>query len=145
MDRRARNRFIAVQLCAVALILLYPLYGRITDTVPVIFRGCILHDLFHVYCPTCGGTRALEAMLRLDILQAIRFNALVVLLVLALFAWNVLALIRLLRGEKALYRIPVWSWIAVGGAILLFGIVRNVLMIAWGIDPLGDLLIFWKR
>lgn len=143
MDRRARNRYIFIHICAVALILLYPLYGRITDAIPRFFRGCLLHDLFHVYCPMCGGTRAFEALLHLDIVSALWYNALVVLLVAALLLWDVLALVRLTRGKTSLYRIPVWSWIVVGAAVLLFGIFRNVLMIVWAVDPLGDLGMFW--
>jgi len=145
LDRRARNHFLIIHLCALSLVLLYPLYGRLLARIPFFLRGCLLHDWFRVYCPMCGGTRALEAMLRFDFAEALRYNLLVVLLAFALLAWDMLAFVRLLRKEKNLYRVPMWTWIALGAAVLVFGILRNLLMILWGIDPLGDLNIFWNH
>lgn len=145
MDRRSRNLFLAVHGTVLALILLFPLYGRVMEDIPRIFRGCILHDFLFVYCPMCGGTRALQALLRLELWQALRSNAMIVLFVLGAIAWDIRAAVRLWKGKTEIYRIPAWIWIVVGTVFLLFGIVRNVLMIVWGIDPLGDLGVIWNR
>lgn len=40
---------------------------------------CPFMYLFQLPCPTCGATRSLAALARLDLLQAIRFNPLVIL------------------------------------------------------------------
>ena len=92
----------------------------------------------------CGGTRAAEALLRLNLTDALRCNALVVAalpvaLVFYLRAWR-----RLLRGESSLWRAPAWVWIAAVSVMVLFGVARNVLMIGFGIDPLGDLWPVWN-
>lgn len=39
---------------------------------------CTPHDLLGVHCPTCGLTRSLACLLRLDLVSALQFNPLVV-------------------------------------------------------------------
>lgn len=49
---------------------------------------CVFHAMTGLYCPGCGATRALHALLHLDLPQALAMNPLLVLClpVLALFA-----------------------------------------------------------
>ena len=35
---------------------------------------CVFFEAFHLYCPGCGGTRALFALLRLDVLSSLKYN-----------------------------------------------------------------------
>ena len=37
--------------------------------------GCGFYELTHLYCPGCGGTRALESLLRFDIISSLKYNA----------------------------------------------------------------------
>lgn len=36
--------------------------------------ACPIYAHFHLYCPACGNTRCVKALLRGDILTALRFN-----------------------------------------------------------------------
>jgi uncharacterized membrane protein len=131
---------------ALLAVLLFPLYQWLTSRLSLPFlRGCFLHDYLHVYCAFCGGTRSVGAMLRFDFASAFQYNALVPLLLGLLILLDVIALVRLLRGEEQLFPIPRWVWIL--GIIVLVGyaILRNYLMIAQGYDPVGDLGVFWLR
>ena len=38
------------------------------------YYDCFLNDVLHLYCPLCGGTRAVLALLRLDIPTAFCYN-----------------------------------------------------------------------
>ena len=44
------------------------------------YPQCPLHEFFHLQCPGCGGTRAVAALLRGHLAQAMQLNALVTLL-----------------------------------------------------------------
>ena len=39
---------------------------------------CALLETFHIYCPGCGGTRALFALFHFDILSSLRYNPILI-------------------------------------------------------------------
>ena len=144
MKHSRRNYLLAHALIA-ACVPLFFLYRAIVTLLPDGMTGCILHDYLFLYCPLCGGTRAVEALLAFDLVGAIEKNVFVVLLLLAFIVLDVIALCRMLRGEDpwCVYR-HAWLWIALSAALVLFGVLRNYLMIAHGIDPTGDLGRLWQ-
>lgn len=144
MKRSAVIKFVAFHAACVLAAILFPLYVKISRLITLVIPGCVFHDFLRIYCPFCGGTRAAEALLSFDVGEALRYNALVVVLLAVGAVLYGIAWVRLCRGETRLTSIPVWGWRALLVAIILFGVVRNVLMLAFGIDPLGDLQIFWN-
>lgn len=108
-----------------------------------LFSGCWSHDLLFLYCPLCGGTRAAGALARFDIAEALRYNAAVVIFLLVMLIWDVVAFVRILRSKDRPWAFPRRFWLY---TVLLFAgytILRNLLMIFWSIDPVGDLAAFW--
>lgn len=89
------------------------------------FPACPLLSLTGLYCPLCGGLRAVHDLTHLDLVGALARNPLVVVglpfVVLALLAW----------GQRAFTgrRIAVPAW-ALGPALLVllavFGVLRNL-------------------
>jgi hypothetical protein len=60
---------------------------------------CAFRSLTGVPCPTCGGTRALLALARLDVGAALAWNPLVTLAALVFALGGLVALARAIRGE----------------------------------------------
>lgn len=50
----------------------------LSDTYPVIFWECVFKNFFHLYCPGCGGTHALYALLHLHPLESFLYHPLVI-------------------------------------------------------------------
>lgn len=142
--KKAWQYYLLIHAGLLVLVLLFPLYRRVLALLPSAFGGCLVHDLFFLYCPLCGGTRAVSAILRLDFAAAFAHNALVVILILLILVLDLWVLIRLLRGNTARLRLPKRSWIVLLVILLAYAVLRNYLMIAHGIDPVGDLGAFWK-
>ena len=143
INRKAAWIWIGIHVGALVAVLLFPLYRRVMRVLTVFLSSCVLHDRLHLYCPLCGGTRALEAILRFDFAAAISYNPFVVLLLIGLLAWDLRALIRLLRGRDSVFALPTWVWIALIALALAYGVLRNALLLSVGYDPLGDLAQFW--
>lgn len=144
MNKTGKKQLIIVHLCVLAAILLFPLYLVIIKKINPALTGCALHDMLFLYCPLCGGTRALKALFKLDIASAFLYNPFVFLLAALFITLDVIAFIRLRRGEQRLYVFPRPLWIAFCVLFVLWGILRNVLMIFYGIDFTGDLVLFWN-
>ena len=135
-------QFLMLHAAALIGALILPLYMKVASWLSSLFGGCIMHRFF-IYCPMCGGTRAVAALVRFDFLAAWNYNAFVVLLAFAVLALDVWAWVRYAQKKEPLIVLPKWSWIVLAVALLTFFILRNVLMIFFGIDPTGDLVYFW--
>jgi hypothetical protein len=98
---------------------------------------------FFIYCPLCGGTRAIAAMTHFDLVSAWNYNAFVVILVFAAIGFDIFLWIRYFQKKEPLVIFPNWIWITFCVSIVFYLILRNALMIFFGIDPTGDLGYFW--
>lgn len=103
---------------------------------------CLTHDLLRLYCPFCGCTRAGLALFRLDVVGSLAANPTVILFCLEYFAYNAVSAVFILRGKK-LPSLARWG-VAFGIFLLVLSAVRNILMIFFGFDTLGELVGFWR-
>ena len=143
-EKRPLMRWAMAHVGIVLLLLFYPLYVRLAQTLFPSFSGCILHDYLFVYCPMCGGTRALTAMLHLQFAKAFSYNPLVVVGVFFALILDAVLLIRILKKKEPMITVSNGAWVALASVLILYGILRNVLMICYGYDPLGDLGPIWQ-
>lgn len=68
----------AVIICPLLLaVLIY--YSAVFAARNFTFPPCLLYELFGIYCPGCGMTRAVIALLQGDVLLSLRQNAFIVL------------------------------------------------------------------
>lgn len=105
---------------------------------------CGFAGLLHLYCPGCGGTRAVYAMLRLDIVKSFLHHPLIPFIVLIMLEYYVGAIITLIKNNgKRYYYMRVWFCYVALGIIVLNFVLRNMLMVFWQIDPIGDLVKYW--
>jgi len=130
---------LCVNAVLIGLIIYYPFYARAAAADKSI-GYCFYKNFLHIYCITCGGTRAFGDMLAFDFLSAVKHNALVFLgfaYVIFLDIYAIYAHAK--RKESIIYFKPVFCvYIIIGVLIFLF--TRNFLLYAFGIDPIGDIL-----
>lgn len=100
--------------------------------------SCVFHDLFHVYCPSCGGTRAILELLRFHPVRSFLALPVVPLGAVAGLVLYVRAWVAFVRREKKLLWLPGWLIWSFLGLYLLYGLVRAVLLVGFRIDLLGD-------
>lgn len=134
--------FLILHGVAVLGVLLFPLYIKFSAWLGQFLDGCLLHRFF-IYCPLCGGTRAISALLRFDLISALKYNALVVFLVVLALVLDVWAWVRFFQKKEPLIVLPKWFQVTFWTIYLGYFVLRNILMIFWGIDSTGDLVYFW--
>jgi hypothetical protein len=89
------------------------------------FPSCLFHDITGWYCPGCGTTRALHALVHFDLMRAFAMNALLVVSLPLLGTMALQGFMRRALLPAAVSRVAFNGrvWI---GALLVFGIARNL-------------------
>ena len=103
-----------------------------------IATDCVFKKVFHMYCPGCGGTRAWKALIRLNILQSLYDNPVVILLILTEIAVAITRGIDKRRKKCSLYKVRIAVYVVFLVLWFLFFLIRNYLLMKCGIDMLGD-------
>lgn len=90
-----------------------------------LFPSCLFHDLTGWYCPGCGITRALHALVHFDLVRAFAMNAVLVLSLPLLAVMTLQGVARRALLPAAVSRVAFngRAWI---GVLLVFGIARNL-------------------
>jgi Protein of unknown function (DUF2752) len=114
-----------VPLAAMTLLGIYLLRTYDPNAADNPFLPCLFHRMTGLYCPGCGLTRALHALVHFDLLRAIRMNAFFVLSspILFLLAWRIY---RPLPAKAEVLLKPFanpWPWVF---AVPLFAVLRNL-------------------
>lgn len=137
--------FSIINLTLVFGILYFILYKTLSFEVTFTFMPCILHDIVHIYCPGCGGTRALVALLNFNFIESFLSNPLVIFILIIFSYFYFGILITILKNNGKQY-FKFGNWIIYGLVIILIftGIIRNIIMVFNGYDYLGDLYRYWR-
>lgn len=78
-------------LIPIIIFVLYLLHGFILKLMTFL-PPCSFYSMYHLYCPSCGNTRSVTALLRGDILTSLRFNIVpIILSILSFIAYIELA------------------------------------------------------
>lgn len=125
----------ALVFTAAVLLILYRLLPLPYDKLAM---PCVFRSVTGLYCPGCGGTRAVSALLHGRLLTSFVCHPLVPFTA-AVGGWFLISqtIERLSRHRIKIgmkYR-DFYVWAALGVVIANF-LARNLLLVAWGIDPL---------
>lgn len=116
----------------------------IIDFVDYVTKGstCSFKDRYNLYCPGCGITRSLKALLQFKFVESFCSNPFVIITILNII---LLTTIFICNRHKADTKKRVcinackvwWSTLLI---IVVYSVVRNILLVYAGIDYLGDIL-----
>ena len=119
------ERILVVLLPIISAILLY--FVAVFVAKNITLPQCLTYKYFEIYCPGCGMTRSVIALLHGDILLSLRDNALIIFGILLLFALY-LELVFKAFGKRL--RFPIHSNKFIIGTLILIGVysvLRNFL------------------
>jgi hypothetical protein len=91
----------------------------------LIHYKCLWHELLHIYCPGCGGTRMIMSILHLDFYQAFRYNPLLFILLILGLLYLIIMLI-IYKKKKVIILPSAKLWIIIVSILLIYFIIRNI-------------------
>lgn len=112
-------------------VLLGILYGFFIDPAasPDVTLKCMTYKMTGFYCPGCGETRALHALLHGHIIQAFDYNLLFPIVAVVMAWFFLVGLTTLICRKRVMWipeTFPVWLGIVIGVVIVLFTVLRNI-------------------
>jgi hypothetical protein len=94
------------------------------------YPRCPIYLATHWLCPGCGATRALHALLHLDVPGALHYNALFTLLTPFAGVWLVICFYRVMRYDQLpAVAIPRSVSACLAAIVILFTVARNTLFV----------------
>lgn len=122
-----KKRLLRVALIGGGLLILLVGYG-VFYNVTGFGIPCMLHEVTGLECPGCGLTRAIAAVVRLDLAAAFEFNALWPLYA-AYFLWGGIgmAMAYVKRGEAGYLPGKTWMHAVILTGVVGYGLLRNIL------------------
>ena len=129
--------FIAVNGGILALSLVYAL---IFNLFPELF-ACSFKENLHLYCPGCGGSRAVTRLLSLDLVGSLIAFPPLYFAIGAIAELDIRMLLSIFKNDARLLRsYRPTAFIIFAAVLIVHFILRNALLLWLGIDPLGDIL-----
>lgn len=124
---RYRNQFLRSAALVASLTLLATLLWRFPPSRYPFYPRCPIYTAFHLQCPGCGTTRALAALLRGHVAEALRWNALTVCALPASVLYAAYCWVRSVLGMSSPPRsVSPRLLSAAFGVVLLFTVIRNL-------------------
>jgi len=107
------------------LLVLFAVYILIHKELIVEYH-CPFHAVTGLYCPGCGGLRALNSLANADFMAALQYNPLIVIMLpLLLLGMNNRMREKIITTEVIKTKVPLIVLVAV----ITFGILRNVFLL----------------
>ena len=95
-----------------------------------IHYDCPFHYFLNIWCPGCGGTRMIGAILQLDFYQAFRYNPLLFILVITGILYFIYMIVHYIKKKEIL--IPSLKvWIIILILLIIYMILRNIPMFSY--------------
>lgn len=147
MKRKTKRTavFLLVNLALAAAVIFIAVYKKISAVSGADPLGmCVMHDFLHLYCPGCGGTRAVMLLVHGDVVGAMLSNPIVPCYAALYIFLSLYAAVAIIRDrDRVIYWNTAITWIVAMLPIAVF-VIRNVMLVVWGVDTIGDLAAYWS-
>lgn len=105
---------------------------------------CVFLKVLHLYCPGCGGTRAVYAMARLDVIRSFCCHPMVPYVAAIYTYYYIGAIITIVKNNgKVYYHLHLWMLYVAVAIMVVQWIFKNLLAVIWHVDYLGDIAGYW--
>lgn len=106
--------------------------------------GCVFKDLFHLYCPGCGGTRSIYHLLHFDFYSSLKAYPPMAFILYFYIDLNLRGILSIMHDEPTPVRDFNMNYLILLPVVIIINFIINNLLLLFGIDRLGDLSKFYN-
>ena len=138
MQKREKKRILLFILLNGSILAVSLFYNFLFEQklLSVFSEGCEFKNLFGFFCPGCGGSRSLNALLNFKLIRsflyfpAIPYTSFLILII------DIKLFLSIIKGDGAKYSIGYKPFVLIPVIIMLNFIIKNILLLGFGIDLL---------
>ncbi len=101
--------------------------------------NCVFLSVFGFYCPGCGGSRSLNALLDLNFIRSFIYYPPIIITSLILLYTDIMFIISTVKNEKRIIGVSYKIFLLIPASIIIQFAVKNILL-SFGIDILGNVI-----
>ncbi len=145
----SKNEKITFILFSIALLLflLFLVFYHVNDMCFYHTDGsCGMKYLFHLYCPGCGGTRAIDSFLHGNFIKSFLYNPVILYLAVYFLSYYLPAFLHFIGLWKKKINNMIYVYILIGllAIIIIHFVARNLLLVYGGYDYIGECIKYWQ-
>ena len=97
--------------------------------------SCVFHSMTGLYCPGCGGTRAVLELMKGHVLQSLWYHPIVLYVVILYIRYLLEHIVRWISSGKYPITCGYRSWYGYGAAVIIIInlLIKNFLLLVYGI------------
>ena len=119
--------FVTLNLSVLLVSLLYNLVFE--EKMLEVFRsGCVFLNMFGYYCPGCGGSRSLNALLNLNLLKSFIYYPAIPYTAFLILDLDIRLLLSVIKNENKVKSFRYYAFLGVPIIIMLNFFIRNILL-----------------
>ena len=109
-------------------------------------RICGFKYFFHLYCPGCGGTRAIDSLFHGRVIQSLLYHPVILYIALFFLSYYIPATLRIIGiiNKKIDDMVYVYLLVIFLVILVVHFILRNILVVYAGYDYIGECVMYWK-
>ena len=143
MKNKSKENLLILIILNSSLILFGVIYTLIfTFKKELIMDGaCSFQERFRLYCPGCGGSRSLACFMRLDLINSFIYYPPITVSAIVLIDYDRRLLTSVIKGKDSyISNFKYYTFLLIPISIILTFIIRNILLLFFGIDTVGDFI-----
>lgn len=130
MFGKRKNNIIFFTLLNISVLTVSLIYNLVFEEKMLeVFRsGCVFFNLYGYYCPGCGGSRSLNALLNFNLIKSFIYYPAIPYAALLILDIDIRLLVSIIRGENKVSGFRLYSFVGIPIIIMLNFFVRNILL-----------------
>lgn len=126
--------FLIINLSVLSIAFIYNLLFKNS-----LIYDCVFLSVFGLYCPGCGGSRSLNALLKFDFLKSFIYYPPILITSLILLYTDFRIIVSIVKNDTAVRKLDYRLFLIIPISIIIQFLVKNILLF-FGIDLLGSVL-----